>query len=61
MRVATVPCHQCGRQVVDGSTDFGGGFLLRPTCQDIEVVMRGEVICIVTRDELRDFLKRAYG
>jgi hypothetical protein len=29
-------CERCGRVVEDGSTDFGG-FILKQTCEGIEV------------------------
>lgn len=58
-------CAKCGRVVVDGSTDFGGpmgrSVVLAPTCSGIEVRVAGEVLTVVSADELRHFLARAYG
>lgn len=58
--MVTVPCERCGRQVVDGSTSWGA-FLLKPTCQGIEVVVGRDTICFVSRDELQTFLDKSYG
>jgi hypothetical protein len=65
-----VPCERCGRRVVDGSTDFGNGLLLRPVCGGIQVEIndysgstpdRRVLAGVTTRDELQAFLDRAYG
>jgi hypothetical protein len=59
-------CERCGRVVEDGSTDFGG-FILKPTCEGIEVRVKRDQgsgyrqVCYVSADELRHFLARAYG
>jgi hypothetical protein len=65
----TVPCERCGRRVVDGSFDFGIGLALFPTCSGVEVRVRDysgthpawKVLGVVSADELRHFLSRAYG
>jgi hypothetical protein len=57
----TEKCDRCGRLVVDASTDFGNGLVLRPTCQGLKVVMNGERELYLSVSELRDFLERAYG
>lgn len=60
-RTATTKCEQCGRRVVDGSTDFGNGMILRPTCQGIRVAVNEDRVVFISEAELRDFLERAYG
>lgn len=63
--MAGLPCERCGRVVVDQSTDFGG-LLLKPTCNGVQVKVQAtnglwREVCWVTADELREFLRRAYG
>jgi hypothetical protein len=61
VELQTVSCERCGRRVVDARHDWGFGFALWATCGGIEVRVDGEVRCVVTADELRYFLRTAYG
>jgi hypothetical protein len=58
---ATEKCERCGRLVVDASTDFGNGLVLRPTCEGIRVAVNDDRVIYLSERELRDFLERAYG
>jgi hypothetical protein len=59
-------CPHCKQVWFDQTTDFGGkaeeSFVLQPVLgAGIEVRVGGRVVCVVNRDELQDFLDRAYG
>ena len=55
-------CGQCGRPVLDDTTDFGNGLVMRTTCQGIEFRVdpawerTGEWTPGISRDELLAFL-----